>query len=125
MQVGFPAELRVGGSTTTAVIESIGGPDPETAESPVVVTAEEIPIEWLGEDALVVVTIDLLAQDALIVPSRALTPSGDDAPTILRQLADGTFEAVSVREIARLSGRSAVEPIEPGTLKEGDLVQVG
>jgi peptidoglycan hydrolase-like protein with peptidoglycan-binding domain len=125
LEPGMSAEIRVDGTSIAATIQTIGEPDPGTAESLVAVGSDEISPDVLGKDVLVVVTIELVAEDSLIVPSRALTPAGNGPPTVLRQRGDGPLEVVPVREVAQLSGLSAIEPIEAGALRAGDLVQVG
>ncbi|MGN6127106.1 MAG: hypothetical protein ACTHON_11105 [Humibacter sp.] len=80
---------------------------------------------WLHDDVLAEFTVKVIADSALIVPSRAVSASADGTSRVLKRQGDGSFTEVRVQETGSLDGRSAVAPLRPGELQSGDLVKVG
>jgi hypothetical protein len=83
------------------------------------------PLEWLQKEALTVITVSVTAADSLIVPSVAVVSAGDDDPHVLKQMPNGTFKSIRVKEIGVLAGRSAISPADMDELTVGDVVKVG
>lgn len=96
---------------------------PETTILLVGATAASFPSELIGHEVSAVIELNRLADEGLIVPSSAVVPRGDGTAVVLKQLPDGSFEEVRVREIAALAGRSAIELID-GELTVNDTVKV-
>jgi peptidoglycan hydrolase-like protein with peptidoglycan-binding domain len=86
--------------------------------------ASPTPVEWLGKVGVISADLQTIAQDALIVPTSAIVDQGRKA-TVFVQTKYGSFLQIAVRELGALDGRSAVEPVDPDSLAEGDLVRVG
>lgn len=109
-QVATVSSLTTDGETvTSAVIE---------LDDPTLITADLV-----GQNASVVVTVRVLADDALIVPLLAVADRGDGTGTV--QVMDreaNAFVAVNVDIIATLNGRVA---ISGGVIQEGTEVRVG
>jgi peptidoglycan hydrolase-like protein with peptidoglycan-binding domain len=87
-------------------------------------TGDAIADSMQGQTIVISLTRTLLAQDALLVPTRAVVPRGASGQVVRRQNADGTFTEVQVREVATLAGRSAVQPVDDTALTVGDQVKV-
>lgn len=85
----------------------------------------DLPDEWLSKQVLVSITIELVAAESLLVPTRAVVTGGKGAAHILKLRSDGTFEAIDVTENAALSGQSSITPKSADALAAGDLVRVG
>lgn len=83
------------------------------------------PPAWLGVEILGVITINVAATDSLIVPSIAVVSAGEGNPHVLKQLPNGTFKRIPVKEVGLLAGRSAITPNVKDDLQSGDLVKVG
>ena len=75
--------------------------------------------------ARVTVTKQIVAEDALIVPVLAVSDRGPDKNVLTKQQEDGTLLEVPVTVLGTLQGEVAVEPLDGGALKAGDLVRVG
>lgn len=75
--------------------------------------------------ARVTVVKQIVAEDALIVPVLAVSDRGPDKNVLTKQQADGTLLEVPVTVLGTLQGEVAVEPLEEGALKVGELVRVG
>ncbi|MCB8045400.1 hypothetical protein JM654_18445 [Microbacterium oxydans] len=75
--------------------------------------------------ARVTVVKQIVAEDALIVPVLAVSDRGPDKTVLTKQQADGTLFEVPVTVLGTLQGEVAVEPLDEGALKTGDLVRVG
>lgn len=127
LEKGMRGELETNSGIIKVEILELGDPDEESGEARLVLTPvdAELALELLREEVLAVITLQLSAENVLIVPSRAVAPGGDGFPSVLKQEADGVFVIVRVREISRLNGQSAVEPVTEGELVEGDNIQVG
>lgn len=129
LERGMPVELttddgRAAAGTITAV--STGATGPEAAEPFILVTPEKpLPPEWRGRNVLARITLEVRSKPTLIVPTIAVTATTDGEAVVFKEVAEGDFVRVPVRELATLAGRSAVEPVESGALSEGDKVRVG
>lgn len=75
--------------------------------------------------ARVTVTKQIVAEDALIVPVLAVSDRGPDKNVLTKQQEDGTLLEVPVTVLGTLQGEVAVEPLDEGALKAGELVRVG
>lgn len=116
---------RVPSGDVGVTLTAVGRRDDETGESPIEFTPTSALDEALvGTTVVIVIEINRVAENALLVPSRAVVPNGAHHPVVSKALTDGTFTLVPVREIAQLSGRTAVEPITDGDLVAGDKVRV-
>jgi len=125
LQTELDAVIRAGTSDVESVISSIGEVDEESGLATVIVvpTGEGLADDQIGQSLVAVVTVSLAATNSLIVPSIAVSPQGGADPIVLKQTPTG-FVEVKVREVAQLSGQSAVEPLDGNALKEGDFVRV-
>lgn len=94
------------------------------AEVAVPLVTEPIDETWLNANVLTTITVTAVADEALRVPSRSVAAHADGASVVQRKVGDGDFQEVEVRELGRLGGTSAVEPVTPGALSEGDEVKV-
>lgn len=81
-------------------------------------------VAWVHAEMLAEFRIAVAEENALIVPSRSVNGSADGTGRVLKQLKDGSFREVRVRESGALDGRSAVIPLTEGELAVGDLVKV-
>lgn len=116
------------GSTVTGALGPIPAPPTGADQSPEVeITLRTGPIaeSWLGTNVLTTITVTSVADEALRVPARAVTPRADGTATVRRQEPDGSFRDVEVRELGSLGGTSAIEPVAAGELQAGDQVKVG
>ncbi|HWM32883.1 MAG TPA: peptidoglycan-binding domain-containing protein [Pseudolysinimonas sp.] len=123
---GMSAVVQGADGEHAATIASIGEPDPESGEAELLLAGPEgdpLPEEWLGTDVVAMITVELLEQDALLVPSIAVIPAADGPPSVEVVRGDRRVR-VAVRELAALDGISAVAPVD-GVLAEGDLVRIG
>lgn len=127
LSLEMPAAAQLpNGSTVDLVISSIGKPTEDGSVSVTLrSTTSPIPNKFLGTSLVVSVTRQLVAEGALIVPTRAISSRGGDDQIVLRSNGDGSFAEVRVREIAALGGRSAIEQMDKGVrLEPGDDVMV-
>lgn len=113
------------GTDLPMAVTSIGDTD-EDGNVAVTLTPTDgaLPDDLTGGELVVSLTRQLIAEEALLVPARALASRGPDDQVILRRDSDGAFSEVRVREIAALGGRSAIEVIDGGDLAAGDEVMV-
>ena len=88
------------------------------------VTSVPVGEGWLGANVLTTITVTAVAQEALRVPSRAVALRSDGTAVVQQRTSDGTFREVEVRELGRLGGTSAVEPLAADALAVGDEVRV-
>lgn len=88
------------------------------------VTAQPIDGGWLGANVLTTITVTAVADEALRVPARAVTLRSDGTAVVQLRTAEGAFREVEVRELGRLGGTSAVEPVTADALSVGDEVKV-
>ncbi|WP_158609593.1 peptidoglycan-binding domain-containing protein [Cellulomonas triticagri] len=101
---------------------TVGG-EPATEVAVPLVTGA-IDATWLNTNVLTVITVTAVADQALRVPSRAVIARSDGSSVVQRRDSDGFFDEIEVRELGRLGGTSAVEPVRAGGLAEGDEVKV-
>ncbi|MCR1983146.1 peptidoglycan-binding protein [Cellulosimicrobium cellulans] len=88
------------------------------------VTAQPIDGAWLGADVLTTITVTAVADEALRVPARAVALRSDGTAIVQVRTTEGVFREVEVRELGRLGGTSAVEPVTADALSAGDEVKV-
>ncbi|MFC4244603.1 peptidoglycan-binding protein [Gryllotalpicola reticulitermitis] len=111
-------------SITVAAVRNASGDD-ESATIVATPTAESpFPPEWDGERVLLTVVMSKSAENALLVPSRAVVTDSHGGGTLLVKTAGGSFRHVDVKELGELDGRSAVEPMTGHVLTVGDQVRV-
>lgn len=127
LEVGFEAKATIAGAEIPLVLQNIGVADEEGLVPITFVTAESATVSIadssVGEKPVLVVTRSVVAQDALLVPSRAVASRGSSR-YVLRQEAESDFQEVSVKEVGELNGISAIEILNEEKLKPGDLVRV-
>lgn len=80
---------------------------------------------WATKKILVSLDIQVVADDALIVPSVAVITSGSGRAQVRVKQKDGSFLSRDVEEVGELGGRSAVKPLTTKGVRPGDLVKVG
>lgn len=78
-----------------------------------------------GTTFVAIVTISVVARDALIVPSRAVSTATDGITRVLARRTGSASRSVPVVVVGSLAGRSAVRPTVADQLREGDMVVVG
>ncbi|MGN6428931.1 MAG: peptidoglycan-binding domain-containing protein [Leifsonia sp.] len=136
---GTPVRIDHGGTSLPGTVATIsqdtasptqGGDTKNAAAADVlvkIVSSQDAPFDpaWLHDDVLAEFTVKVIADSALIVPSRAVSASADGTSRVLKRQGDGSFTEVRVQETGSLDGRSAVAPLRPGELQSGDLVKVG
>ena len=127
LEVGFEAKATIAGAEIPLVLQNIGVADEEGLVPITFVTAESATVSVadssVGEKPVLVVTRSVVAQDALLVPSRAVASRGSSR-FVLRQEAESDFQEVPVKEVGELNGISAIEILNEEQLKPGDLVRV-
>lgn len=122
---GAVGVARVPDGDVDVTLSAVGPRDDETGESAVEFTpASALDEALVGTTVVIVIELNRVAENALLVPSRSVVPNGVNDAVVSKALPDGTFRLVPVREIAQLSGRTAVEPITKGDLAAGDKVRV-
>ena len=107
---GGAASAGSGGDSETKVVFTGSGSD--LAEA------------WLGQNNLVTLTISTAAHDALVVPSSAVAANSDGTSYVLKRQHDGTFARVTIKEQARLGGRSAITAVTKDSVSDGDVVKI-
>lgn len=114
-------------AATVTSIEASVTTDAEQADGPslVITPDEQLDQEWAGQEVLARITIDVVSDDALLVPSVAVSASPQGGSHVFVERADGSFVKVGVRVLGELAGQSAVTPNDEGALAEGDHVRVG
>jgi len=121
---GVAAEVRVGNDIVA--VAGITIVHPSTADSLAVaeLTVAENDSEGLapGAELVVIFTVDVLAEDSLLLPAAAIVSESSERQVVYREVKTGVFEAVQVDELVILDGRAAVAP--GGALTEGDRVRV-
>ncbi|MCO7274759.1 MULTISPECIES: peptidoglycan-binding protein [Cellulosimicrobium] len=119
------------GTVLDATLGAIPAPPTATGDeaAPVevgvpLVAAQPIDSTWLGANVLTTITVSAVADEALRVPARAVAVHSDGTAVVQRREPDGSFREVEVRELGRLGGTSAVEPVTADALSAGDEVKV-
>lgn len=124
LEVGYAASATLDGAPVELTLTSLGETD-EEGNTPVVF-ASEVPGGLrgaIGTEIVVVVTRDVIAEDALLVPSIGVVARGERRYVLVEQ-DDGSFDEVAVRELGVLNGTSAVEPVSPESIASGDRIRV-
>ncbi|UDF13036.1 peptidoglycan-binding protein [Antiquaquibacter oligotrophicus] len=125
LTAGTAGEAVLADGVAGMTVSALGEPDEETGESTVTFTPTgSIDDSLVGTSTTIRLDLEIAGRDSLIVPTRSVIAQGERDPAVSRLSPEGTFELVPVREIAALSGLSAVEPVEPGALDAGDKVRV-
>jgi hypothetical protein len=135
-----PVAVSVAGRVTAETSVSMTGPDGTVLAGQVAVITPavdggqaqvdvqaldgEVPETWLGSSVLTTFVLQVVAEQALVVPTTAVVTSGSGGARVLREEADGSFQEVDVEELGSLSGRTAVRPLDPTALEAGDQVRV-
>jgi peptidoglycan hydrolase-like protein with peptidoglycan-binding domain len=85
-----------------------------------------------GHPAVGIITIQIVAKTALLVPTRAIATNAAGTHRVLvkgpggiQQAKNPLLQPVAVTVLGNLAGVSAVKPSPTNTLRVGDLVQVG
>lgn len=115
------AGTSVEASVTAVIPAATDGTQAQLILAP---TTGALPDTWIGATVLATISIQVVATDALVVPTSAVATTGSGPPRVLKEQPDGSFTTVEVKELGTLSGRSAVAPLTPGELVEGDKVRV-
>lgn len=132
LAVDMPVMLSTDdGKEVKATITSVSADGPSgdasvEASEPVIIISPRSPLPagWNGKNVLARIIVSVQSEKALLVPSRAVAGGVDGEAAVLKRDANGTFVRIPVRELSTFAGRSAVEPVEPGALVEGDTVRV-
>lgn len=100
---------------------------PKSEEESVVEVTPSRPLasNLSGRHIVVVVNIDVIAQDAWLVPARALVPDGMNTGSILLKAPGGVVSRVRVKRLGELAGVAAVEAEDGVELSADDSVKVG
>lgn len=134
LEPGMPVELTTdtgesatGTITSVSTAQAVAPGDPVTAGNPVVLITPRkfLPPKWAGRNVLACITVAVRTKKTLIVPTLAVSGGSGGEAAVFKERPDGGFVRVPVRELSTLAGQSAIEPIEPGALAEGDRVRVG
>lgn len=129
LDAGMPIELSTdGGEVVAARLESVapaaGAADPDGLTVTMAEAETPLPGSWAGLNVLARITVEEVAGEALIVPSRAVVTGPDGLSFVSKAGPHGGSARVPVRELGALAGRSAVEAGATGTLAVGDRVLV-
>lgn len=89
-----------------------------------VVLPSGIPAEWEGKDLLVQIIKQKVADDALVVPARAVSQENAGTAVYARQ-DDGSFRRIPVTVIGTAAGETAVAATDGSALAAGQLVRLG
>jgi hypothetical protein len=118
---GVSLDATLGAVPVTAA--TTGEQAPTEVAVPLVST-QPVAESWLGANVLTTITVTAVADEALRVPARAVALRSDGTAVVQRRSDDGSFREVEVRELGRLGGTSAVEPVAADSLSAGDEVKV-
>lgn len=105
-----------------ATIGDTPGTD-ETRRVTVTGVEADIPSELVGQELVADLDVHVAARDALIVPSSAVVPGGNNSAYVLVQRRQA-LHRVPVEELGTLDGRSAVKPLRGHRLRADDHVQI-
>lgn len=115
------AGVTVAATVTAVVPAAADGTQAQLVLDP---SSDPLPDAWAGTTVLATISIQAVAEQALIVPTAAIATSGSGPPRVLKELPDGSFVTVEVTELGTLGGRSAVAPLNAADLVEGDEIRV-
>ncbi|MBU4335376.1 MAG: peptidoglycan-binding protein, partial [Actinobacteria bacterium] len=87
--------------------------------------SDGLPQAWVGLAVLATLNLTVVADDALLVPSRAVGFDGAGQAQVTVEQSDGSFRLLPVTELGTLAGQSAIAVDDPDALQVGDQVQVG
>lgn len=127
LEKGMKCQLTAAdGTAVAAKIASVESPAVDGENAIVIIESNEeaFPAEWASTQAVALIELRKVAEDALTLPSAAIVNAGEGNASVLKQQPDGSFLSLRVREIGELQGMSAVEVVGD-KLAEGDLVKVG
>lgn len=86
-------------------------------------SGESLPASWLQHKVLLTVTIAVVAEESLLVPTRAVVLDASGGSSVVVSRSEGMV-VTPVRVVGRLDGLTAVEPSGSETLSAGDLVAI-
>ncbi len=113
------------GRTVASTVLSVAEPTAEGVQVIAFAAAgPAFPEDAVGFKGVSVVQLDLIAEDALIVPTAAVVTSGGNDAFVLVERPDRSFYRVEVDEVATLNGESAVAAKTTTDLAPGDRVKV-
>jgi len=125
LTVGTSGTARVGDVPVPVRVAAVGGDTGarDTRRVTVVGADAPLPDDLVGNELVASLDVHVAARDALLIPSSAVIPGGDNAAYVLvRRRQD--LQRVPVEELGTLDGRSAVRPLRAGSLESGDKVRV-
>ena len=137
MRPGMSAVFDVGGGTQIkAQVVAVASGAAPAGQDPAASAAQQeqaevtlaglnaLSVNLQGRSGLVTVTLDVVAQQALIVPSRAVAYRTGGRSQVMRRTPNG-LEAVDVTVLGTLDASVAVHADKDETLTAADYVQVG
>ena len=120
---GMAAQTTVAGKEIILTLDSIGTPDDKGQVNLTFNAASgTIPPDTTGTEAVVAITREVVAEDALIVPSVAVASRGAKRYVLVEH--GRSFTEVAVRELGTLGGQSAISPLDAKAVVAGDKVRV-
>lgn len=124
------------GEVRTGVLGAVPAPAAAPAEADATTTGQVplvtipvsveggIPPEWEGKNFILTIIKQRVADDAILVPSTAITTDATGSAIYVRQ-SDGSFARVSVSVAGTVRGVAAVAPDEASGVVEGAVVRIG
>jgi hypothetical protein len=127
LQPEMTASVRISGASSDLPATVVSLAERGRSGEPTVILAcsSVIRSSLVGRAAVGIVTIRVVAHDALLVPARAVATTAGGVQQVLAKRGAANPRAVEVTLLGSIAGRSAVDPTTPGSLRVGDLVQVG
>lgn len=122
---GTVGDIRTSGSADDSNETGSSGDAEQAAPEVTFAVVPKTALPVSAGRARVTVVKQIVAEDALIVPILAVSDRGPDKNVLTKQQADGTLVEVPVAVLGTLQGEVAVEPLDEGALKAGELVRVG
>ncbi|MFD6816400.1 peptidoglycan-binding protein [Microbacterium sp. NPDC060132] len=126
LEEGMSATMLAGSTTVALTLLRIVEVENEDGESSFDVLfaytdASQRP-QQAGAEGLVSITREIVAEESLLVPSRAVLSRGESRYVLVAR--EGGFVEVAVSERGALDGTSAVTAVDDGELDAGDEVRV-
>lgn len=126
--VGMTAEISLSGTSQTVPgrVSAIATGSGQSQQSSVtLVTTTPLPASDVRRPAVGIITVKLLAAQAMLVPQRAVVTGRDGSDRLMVKRGDGPAAPVTVTVLGSLAGVCAVQARPSDSLRPGDLVQVG
>lgn len=127
--------VRDDGASVPATVKSVGESDPATGEQQpddadsgpevVITPKKKFGSGWSGQDVLARITIEVVSERALLVPSIAITRDPQGEAFVSVQHKNGNHKRVAVEVLGELAGQTAVRPKARGALTSEHQVLVG